>query len=161
MRKGRASLIEDIKVAWSLHLEDKQTMWKRSGKCFQGKEKELIFTDARVDLKEMSECVDKMGGFATGTGGLVLARTKSSPVRDVLRIRTPESRLLWRLYSFISLHFFNISQTERVSPRYYFKGQRLMWGRCCSTGISTYHTPCPCLSCTLVALEDERLASSK
>ena len=111
---------------YSFRNEPLQTLGKRGAQCFQRKEEGIKSTDAREDLKELQECMDKMGGFATGTGGLVLARTKSSPVRDVLRIGTPESRLLWRLCSFISLHFFNISQTERVSPRYYFKGQRLM-----------------------------------
>ena len=98
---------------YSFRNEPLQTLGKRGAQCFQRKEEGIKSTDAREDLKELQECMDKMGGFATGTGGLVLARTKSSPVRDVLRIGTQESRLL----SFISLHFFNISQTGQASPR--------------------------------------------
>ena len=83
---------------YSFRNEPLQTLGKRGAQCFQRKEEGIKSTDAREDLKELQECMDKMGGFATGTGGLVLARTKSSPVRDVLRIGTQESRLLWRLY---------------------------------------------------------------
>ena len=63
--KGRPSLIEDIKVGWSLYLKERQITGKRSAKCLQGKEEGKKSTEARVDLKELHECADKMGDLAT------------------------------------------------------------------------------------------------
>ena len=106
MRKGRASLIEDIKVGWSLHLKDKQqTTGKRSAKCFQGKEEGIKSTDARVDLKELQECMDKMGGFATLGRKAKKVEGKGALIEEALDLRPNQKSVIRsKVYSTTFFH---------------------------------------------------------